>query len=192
MGKALFDAPILKTEHLLLRPWQESDLEPFAALNADPRVTATLAGALTRAESDALADRIAARFREKGFGQWAVELPGQAPFIGFIGLAAPSFEAHFTPAVEIGWRLAFDHWGHGYATEGAGAVLDFAFAQVGLGEVVSFTAESNARSRAVMERIGMHYDPRDDFDHPNLAPTHPLVRHVLYRLRREEWQPGRS
>jgi RimJ/RimL family protein N-acetyltransferase len=188
MGRPLFEAPVLNTGRLLLRPWRESDLAPFAEINADPRVTATLAGSLTRTESDALAGRIADRFRDKGFGQWAVEIPDVAPFIGFIGLAAPGFEAHFTPAIEIGWRLAFEHWGHGYATEGARTVLKFAFTQAGLDDVVSFTTQSNTRSRAVMERIGMHHDPRDDFDHPSLDRTHPLLRHVLYRLRRDAWQ----
>ena len=187
MGRPLFEAPVLKTERLLLRPWREADLEPFAVLNADPRVTATLAGSLTRDDSDALAKRIADRFRERGFGQWAVEIPNVAPFIGFVGLAAPSFKASFTPAIEIGWRLAFEHWGHGYATEAARVVLRFAFTKTDLESIVSFTAQSNLRSRAVMERIGMHHDPSDDFDHPSLDRAHPLLRHVLYRLHRKEW-----
>jgi RimJ/RimL family protein N-acetyltransferase len=190
MGRPFIEAPVLDTQRLLLRPWREADLGPFAAINGDPRVTATLAGSLTRAESNALAVRIVDRFRQKGFGQWAVEIPGVAPFIGFIGLAVPSFEAHFTPAIEIGWRLAFEHWGRGYATEGARAVLNFAFTRAGLDDVVSFTSQTNTRSRAVMERIGMRHDPRDDFDHPALEPTHPLLRHVLYRLRRTEWRNG--
>jgi ribosomal-protein-alanine N-acetyltransferase len=194
MSDALFDAPELRTERLVLRPWRQSDLEPFAALNADPRVTATLAGSLSRTESDALVARIAARFCTKGFGQWAVELPGVAPFIGFIGLAAPDFDAPFMPAIEIGWRLSFVHWGRGYATEGARAVLDFAFTRAGLDALVSFTTESNLRSRAVMERIGMRHDAAEDFDHPKLDAAHPLRRHVLYRLHREAWPsvPGIS
>jgi RimJ/RimL family protein N-acetyltransferase len=181
--------PTLRTERLILRPWRKDDLEPFAALNADPRVAATLGGPQDRAFSDALAERIFAEFETADYGRWAVELPGVAPFIGFIGLAAPSFEAHFTPAIEIGWRLAFDHWGKGYATEGARAALDFGFTKAGLAEIVSFTAKSNTRSRAVMERLGMHSDPKDDFNHVRLGPDHPLYHHVLYRLRREEWKP---
>jgi RimJ/RimL family protein N-acetyltransferase len=188
MGRPFIEPTVLETQRLLLRPWREADLEPFASINADPRVTATLPRSLTRPESDALAARIVDRFQHNGFGQWAVEIPGVAPFIGFIGLAAPSFEAHFTPAIEIGWRLAFERWGRGYATEGASAVLKFAFTRAGMDEVVSFTSQSNTRSRAVMERIGMQYDPIDDFDHPALDRTHPLLRHVLYRLRREAWR----
>jgi RimJ/RimL family protein N-acetyltransferase len=179
--------PTLRTERLILRPWRPEDLEPFAALNADDRVTATLAGSLDRAASDALAERIMDSFAKLGFGQWVVEVPGVAPFIGFIGLSVPGFEAHFMPAVEIGWRLAFDHWGQGYATEGARAALDFGFKEIGLAEIVSFTAKSNVKSRAVMERLGMHSDPKDDFNHVRLGPEHPLYHHVLYRLRREEW-----
>ena len=181
-------APTLKTERLILRPWRETDLAPFAALNADDRVTVTLAGSMDRAASDAFAGRIIAGFAKHGFGQWVVELPGAAPFIGFIGLSIPSFEAHFMPAVEIGWRLAFDHWGKGYATEGARAALDFGFNEAKLDEIVAFTAASNSRSRAVMERLGMHTDPKDDFGHERLGKAHPLYHHVLYRLTRGEWR----
>jgi RimJ/RimL family protein N-acetyltransferase len=151
-------------------------------------VTATLGGSADRATSDALAKRWSDSFALHGFGYWAVELPGVAPFIGAIGLAVPNFEAHFTPAVEIGWRLAFDHWGKGYASEGARAALDFGFNTIGLDEIVAFTARINTKSRAVMERLGMHTDPKDDFHHVRLGPDHPLYHHVLYRLRREEWQ----
>jgi len=180
--------PTLRTERLILRPWRAEDLEPFAALNADPRVAATLGGPEDRAFSDALAERIIAGFAARGFDRWAIEVPGVAPFIGFVGLSPPSFEAHFTPCIEIGWRLAFDHWGKGYVTEGARAALAFGFEEVGLSEIVSFTAESNTRSRAVMERLGMHADPKDDFQHVRLGPDHPLYHHVLYRLRRQEWR----
>ena len=180
-------APTLKTERLILRPWRPEDLAPFAALNADDRVTATLAGSMTRDQSDALAGRIAEGFAQHGWGLWAVEVPGIARFIGFVGLSVPGFAAPFMPAVEIGWRLAFDHWGQGYATEAAAAALDFGFGEAGLAEIVSFTAAGNARSRAVMERLGMHRNPKDDFGHVRLGPDHPLYRHVLYRLRRDEW-----
>jgi RimJ/RimL family protein N-acetyltransferase len=181
--------PTLGTERLILRPWRPEDLEPFAALNADPRVAAPLGGPADRAFSDALAARFSNSFAEHGFGYWAVELPGVAPFIGALGLSVPGFDAPFMPAVEIGWRLAFEHWGKGYATEGARAALDFGFNEANLAEIVSFTAKINTRSRAVMERLGMHSDPEDDFNHVRLGPDHPLYHHVLYRLRREEWQP---
>jgi ribosomal-protein-alanine N-acetyltransferase len=116
---------------------------------------------------------------------------GGAPFIGFVGLAVPVFQLHFTPCVEIGWRLAAEHWGRGYATEAARAALDFAFGPLNLSEVVSFTVPAHARSRAVMERLGMRRSPADDFDHPALSEGHPLRRHVLYRMSRDEWRPAR-
>ncbi|WP_374309067.1 GNAT family N-acetyltransferase [Dongia sp.] len=173
----------LTTERLVLRPWRETDKVPFAALNNDPRVYATLAGPMSRDDSDAFADRIAAHIAEHRWGLWAVEVPGVADFIGFTGLSRPRFEAHFTPCVEIGWRLAFDHWGRGFATEAARAVLDFGFGTLKLPEIVSFTTVGNKRSRAVMARLGFTHDARDDFEHPMLAVDHPLRRHVLYRKR---------
>jgi RimJ/RimL family protein N-acetyltransferase len=186
--------PTLATERLILRSWQESDLAPFAALNADARVMEYMPALLDRAASDALVARAQAHFDRRGFGPWAVELRSGllesdgAPLIGFVGLMVPSFQARFTPCVEIGWRLAFAHWGQGYATEAARAALDFGFATAGLDEIVSFTSVGNTRSRAVMERLGMTRDPADDFDHPNLPPElpggHALRRHVLYRLAR--------
>ncbi len=175
----------LSTPRLRLRAWRPSDLEPFAALNADPVVMEFMPNVLSRAESDAGAARIGEHFKRHGFGLWAVEVPGVAEFAGFVGLSVPAFEARFTPCIEVGWRLAREHWGHGYATEGARAALDFAFVQLKLDEVVSFTVPANRRSRAVMERLGMTHSANDDFEHPNLAPGHPLRRHVLYRLRRE-------
>lgn len=150
-------------------------------MNADPRVMEFMAHALHRAESDALADRIARHIDAHGWGLWALEVPDQAAFIGFVGLSRPGFEAPFTPCVEVGWRLAFDYWGQGYATEAARVALSFGFTILGLSEIVAFTTETNLRSRAVMERIGLTHDPQDDFDHPALAPEHPLRRHVLYR-----------
>ena len=181
--------PDLRTTRLWLRQWRESDLEPFAQLNADPRVMQHFPATLTRAESDALAARIRDHFDRHGFGLWAVEVSGVAPFVGFVGLAVPAFPAHFTPCVEVGWRLAAPHWGHGYATEGAQAALTAAFDHVGLLEVVSFTVPANRPSRRVMERLGLQHDPADDFDHPLLPTGHPLRRHVLYRMR-AEWWPG--
>ena len=138
---------------------------------------------LSRKDSDALATRIDEHFAERGFGLWAVEIPGVAPFAGFIGLSVPGFQARFMPCVEIGWRLAAEHWGRGYATEGARAALAFGFDVLGLSEIVSFTTAGNLPSLRVMERLGMRRDPADDFDHPTLPEGHPLRRHVLYRLR---------
>jgi RimJ/RimL family protein N-acetyltransferase len=173
----------LQTERLRLRRWRFEDRASFARMNADPRVMQHFPVPLTQAESDAVADRIAAHFERHGFAQWAVEIPGITPFAGFIGLSIPRFEAHFTPCVEIGWRLAAEYWNCGYATEGARAALEFGFASLHLQEIVSTTAVGNLRSRRVMERIGMTRSPSDDFDHPLLAEGHLLRRHVLYRLR---------
>ena len=178
----MYSAPEIRTERLFLRRWRLGDRLSFAALNSDPEVLAYFPAVLARAESDALADRIEASFEVRGFGLWAVEVIDGAPFIGFIGLEIPQFEAGFTPCVEVGWRLARQSWGRGYATEGALAALAFGFDTVGLEEIVSFTSASNVRSRAVMERIGMTRDPADDFEHPSLPQGHALRQHVLYRI----------
>jgi RimJ/RimL family protein N-acetyltransferase len=175
--------PELRTERLLLRRWQPADLAPFAAMNADPRVNEFLPGPLSQEQSDEMASRIDANFERDGFGLWAVEVRNVCPFIGFIGLAVPRFKAHFTPCVEVGWRLSADHWGRGYATEGARAALDFGFNVAGLKQIVSFTVPANVRSRRVMEKISMTHDPADDFNHPWLPEGHVLQSHVLYRIR---------
>jgi 3-dehydroquinate dehydratase / shikimate dehydrogenase len=182
---------LIKTTRLILRPWCEEDLEPFAKLNADPRVMEYFPASLSKAESDQLAQRIKNKMDEKGCGMWAVSVPGIAEFIGFIGLNSEdqvSFPAPFTPAVEVGWRIAFEYWGKGYATEGAKAALAYGFETLNLGEIVSFTAVQNMRSRRIMEKIGMHHDPKDDFDHPKLPKEHKLNRHVLYRLKSIDWE----
>jgi ribosomal-protein-alanine N-acetyltransferase len=174
---------VLSSDRLRLRRWRDADREAFAALNADPRVMEFFPRCLSRIESDAMADRIEAHFSEHGFGLWAVEVRDGASFIGFTGLAIPRFTAPFMPCVEIGWRLGFEHWGRGYASEAAGLALDYGFGPAGLSEIVSFTAATNLRSRAVMERLGMRRDSADDFDHPSLPHGNALRRHVLYRLR---------
>jgi RimJ/RimL family protein N-acetyltransferase len=174
--------PRLETPRLLLRPWRESDLRAFAALNADPLVMEYFPSVLDRAASDALAGRIQAHFDRYGFGLWAMELPEIEDFIGFVGLAVPTFTAHFTPCVEVGWRLARHHWGRGYATEGARAAVEFGFGPAGLRELVSFTVPANRRSLAVMERLHMTRDPDGDFEHPGLPEGHVLRRHLFYRL----------
>jgi RimJ/RimL family protein N-acetyltransferase len=181
--------PALTTERLILRQWRDSDREPFRRMNADAAVMEFMPKRLTAEESDGLADRIQKRLEERGFGLFAAELRETGSFIGFVGLSAPAFEAHFTPCLEIGWRLAREFWGSGYATEGANAVLRLAFMSLELSEVVSFTAALNVRSRGVMERLGMVRNTKDDFDHPMLSATDPLRPHVLYRLARADWMP---
>ena len=172
----------------MLRAWCDADREPFARLAADPRVMEFFVAPLTRAESDAMVDRAQANLARDGFTLFAAALR-TGEFIGFVGLSKPSFEARFTPCVEIGWRLAAEHWNQGLATEAARAVLRFGFEEAGLEEIVSFTAPANLRSRRVMEKLGMTYDPADDFDHPCIPPGHVLRRHVLYRLPRSDYKP---
>jgi ribosomal-protein-alanine N-acetyltransferase len=184
--------PTISTTRLLLRPWRDDDLDAFAAMNADPRVMQFFPKLLTRADSDAAIERHRRHFDRHGFGIWSVEAPGVAPFVGRVGLAAFEADVPFAPCIEMGWRLAFEHWGKGYATEAARAAAGFAFDVLGLREVVSFTVPANTRSRAVMERLGMTHDPADDFDHPDVPPGHPLRRHVLYRLRPAPKPPARS
>ncbi len=176
--------PELRTERLRLRAWRDDDLESFAALNADPVVMEHFPAPLTRDESDAFVTTARERWREGGPSWWAVEVVDGAPFIGFVGLSEVRFEAPFTPAVEIGWRLAREHWGRGYAPEAARAALDHGFDELALAEIVSFTVVANTRSRRVMEKIGMHHDPTGDFVHPSLPDAHPLGPHVLYRISR--------
>jgi RimJ/RimL family protein N-acetyltransferase len=165
----------LRTERLVLRQWREDDREPFAALNADPVVMEHFPSTMSHEASDAFVDFNIATIADRGWGLWAVEANGE--FIGFVGLNEPNF----MPGVEVGWRLARDAWGHGYATEAAQAALAYARDELGLAEVISFTATTNLRSRRVMERIGMKHDPKDDFDHPRVDDLR-LRRHVLYRL----------
>jgi RimJ/RimL family protein N-acetyltransferase len=166
-----------------MRRWRPADREPFAAMNADREVMEFFAAPLSPQESDVLIAKIEAGFERDGFGLWALEVRGTSEFVGFTGLAVPAFEAHFTPAVEVGWRLTRAAWGSGYATEAGRAALAFGFHEAGLDEVVSFTSIGNVRSRAVMERLGMTHDPADDFEHPDIREGDPLRHHVLYRRR---------
>lgn len=174
----------LETPRLLLRPWRAADREPFARMNRDPRVMEFFPAPLNSEESNALIDRAEAHFALHGFGPFAAELRGTGEFIGFVGLSVPAFQAAFTPCVEIGWRLAAEHWGRGLATEGAREILDQAFTTLALSELVSFTVPANLRSRRVMEKLGMTRNPADDFDHPKIPAGHSLRRHVLYRIQR--------
>lgn len=174
------------TERLRLRQWCAADREPFAALNADPIVMQFFPALLTRAESDAMADRCQALIGERGWGFWAVETRTASEFIGFVGLHIPASELPFSPCVEVGWRLAAKHWGKGFATEAARGALHVGFKRLGLLEIVSFTAVGNIRSRAVMGRLGM-LETKETFEHPNIPIGHVLRQHCLYRLSRGQW-----
>lgn len=178
------------TQRLRLRQWIEADREPFARLSTDPRVMEFLPNLLERAASDAMVDRLQASIADRGWGLWAVESKADRQFIGFVGLHIPKVDFPFSPCVEIGWRLAFEYWGKGYATEAAGEVLKVGFDRLGLPEIVSFTATINRRSRAVMERLGMEPEA-ETFEHPSLPVGHPLREHYLYRLSREKWSYDR-
>src|SRR4051794_30083977 len=168
------DPATLSGSYVRLRRWRDADREAFAAMNSDPRVMEFFRGPLSRAESAAMVDRIEKHFGEHDFGLWAVEAPDVAPFVGFAGLSVAHFAAHFTPCVEVGWRLAFEHWGKGFATEAARLALGHGFGTLMLPEIVSFPSVTNRRSRALMERIGMRRDPAEDFDYPALPEGHPL------------------
>lgn len=179
-----------RTERLVMRQWRASDCDPFAVMNADPEVMEHFQGTMTREASDAFVDRIRARWQDHGWGLWAVEVPGVAPFIGYVGLwPADYLPQPIGPQIEVGWRLARPFWGRGYATEAARVALAVGFQEVGLDEIVSFTVPQNGRSRAVMQRIGLVEDPSSSFDHPRVdAAQYPhLVRHVFYRLSRRDW-----
>jgi RimJ/RimL family protein N-acetyltransferase len=182
--------PTLRTERLLIRAWRVDDLDAAAAMNADPRVMEFFPGVMSREESRARFARGHARMAELGYGLWPVEVIGGASFIGMVGLANPDFSAPFLPAVEVGWRLAAPHWGQGYATEAARAVLAYGFERLALPEIVAFTTVANARSRRVMDKLGMRRSPGDDFLHPKLPDGHPLQPHVLYRLPRAAFRPA--
>lgn len=179
--------PQLRTSRLLLRAFSDADRAPFAALNADPVVMEHFVAPYGRERSDAFVDRVLRCWAERGWGPWALERLDTGGFIGYTGLWPAEFEAPFTPAVEVGWRLAREHWGHGFATEAALESLRFGFEEAGLAEVVSFTAVGNERSWRVMRRIGLVPEPAGDFEHPAVPEGHPVRPHVLYRLTRKHW-----
>lgn len=181
---------MIRAQRLVLRTWRESDLESFAKLNADPIVMKYFPSPLSRKESDESAAKISHLLAQNGWGFWAVEIPDECGFIGFIGLNTVTFQAPFTPAVEVGWRLAAPFWNKGYATEGAKAAIEYGFEKLHLDKIVSFTVPMNLSSRRVMEKIGMNHDPKDDFGHPRVPPENPLHWHVLYRIRRDQWRRG--
>ena len=180
--------PCLQTNRLRLRPWRDDDLDALAAMNADPEVMRHFPKCLNRDESAEMMALNKAHMQRHGFAWWALEVPGETSFAGGVSLVMPRFEAHFLPCFEVGWRLPVAFWGKGYASEGAQAVVSFAFDQVGLEEVVSMTVPDNERSGNVMKRLGMTRRQADDFGHPTLPYHHPLRRHVLYRLSRTSWQ----
>lgn len=180
--------PELRTERLLLRAWREADRAPYAALNGDAGVMRHFPSTLTSTQSDEMVDRMMVHWDIHNFGLWAVEVVDTRVFIGFVGLSVPTWSEHFTPCVEVGWRLAKHAWGHGYATEAARVAVGWGFnhfdaEHLPYDEIVSFTTEANLPSRRVMDKLGMTHDPADDFDHP-LLPDWAGRRHVLYRIPR--------
>jgi RimJ/RimL family protein N-acetyltransferase len=178
---------IIRTQRLILRPWRETDLELFAKLNADPKVMEFYNSVLTRNESDALAMKFQKEFKERGYGFWAIEVPGVADFIGYVGLNYWNLEMKFAPCIDIGWRLDSSFWGHGYATEGAEASLHYGFKMLGFSEIVAMATIGNTRSKHVMERLGMKTDPAENFEHPKVPKGDRLSWRVLYRLSDKEW-----
>jgi RimJ/RimL family protein N-acetyltransferase len=178
----------LRTERLILRPLGPDDVDDVAVLNADARVMEFFPGVLSRAESDAFLERVAAHWAAHGFGWWSLRSKSDEAFLGFAGLCRPNFEAPFTPCVEIGWRLGAAHWGQGYASEAAQIALRVGFEMIDLEEIVSFTARRNVRSQRLMERLGMLRDADGDFLHPKVPSGHPLQDHVLYRLTRDDFR----
>lgn len=177
----------IETKHLILREWLPEDLPFFAAINQDPRVMECLLKPLTKEETAAMIEKIQRHFKLHGFGLFACILKQTSNCIGFVGLSIPEFTAHFTPCVEIGWRLSSHAWGKGYATEAAKALLKAGFEQFNLQEIVSFTVPTNKRSIRVMEKIGMTRDLNGDFDHPKVPDNHLLKAHVLYRITKADY-----
>ncbi|MCX5481445.1 GNAT family N-acetyltransferase [Kaistia geumhonensis] len=176
-----------ETDRLILRPWEARDLEPFAALNADPEVMRFFPARFTREETAAYIERVAA-MADTGFGFQAVEEKASGDLVGVVGMAPVKPEYPSAPAVEVGWRLAKNHWGKGYAQEAARGWLAYGFGTLALTEIVAFTYVNNIPSRRVMERLGMTYDASGDFEHPGLAEGHPLRPHELYRLKTEDFR----
>jgi len=182
----------IDTPRLRLRRWTRLDQPAFAAMNADADVNRHLLGPLDAATSRAMMQRMEAHFSVHGFGLWALQRRDDGALLGFAGLQLVPFEAAFTPAVEIGWRLLPSAWGQGYATEAAQAAIDDGFARLAVDEIIAFTVHANERSERVMQRIGMQRDRHGDFAHPRLPDGHPLSAHRLYRLQREDWRATRA
>jgi RimJ/RimL family protein N-acetyltransferase len=183
---------LIETPRLFLREWRESDIEPWVAMSADPRVMEFFVEPYRRDEAERIARRFDELLARDGYGWWAIEVKESGTFAGVIALQPVPFEAAFTPAMEVGWRLAFEHWGNGYATEGGAAALDFAFAHLQCDEVVALTAAINRRSRHVMQNLRMTYGPADDFDNPRVPEGHRLRPHVLYRMTASRFHGARA
>ena len=181
---------ILETERLTLRTWSNNDLQPMFLINQDPKVMKYFPDLHDLEMTKNFIDKVNTHFENHGYSLYATVRKDTGEFIGFIGLLIADFKEHFTPAIEIGWRLSSNHWGKGFATEGAKAVLDYAFRELKIPEIVSFTAAGNAESIRVMQKIGLQHNERDDFDHPKLDDQSPLKRHVLYRLSCEKYTQG--
>ncbi len=177
----------VETRRLVLREWCDADIDPWSLLNADPRVMQFFPNTYDRARSETSAAGMRERLKADGYGLWAVEVKGGLKFVGMIGLQSVPAEMPFAPAVEVGWRLAFEVWGRGFATEGARAALGFGFERLDRNEIVALTAATNFRSQRVMQKLAMSHDEAEDFEHPGLQPSHPLCKHVLYRLGRERF-----
>ena len=182
---------MLKTNRLLLRQWIENDFLPFAEMCSDKDVMEFFPKVQTQEESYKMGLKIQSLINERGWGMWAIEIPNEHKFIGFVGLHVPSDNLPFSPCVEIGWRLSKKHWGKGYATEAAKEILEYAFNTLNLSEVVSFTALANFRSRAVMQKIGMR-DSGQNFMHPDVEASNALCEHVLYTINKSKWQKDAS
>jgi RimJ/RimL family protein N-acetyltransferase len=178
---------MLRTRRLILRRWKESDLLPYAKINADRRVMEFMLGTMTEQETRQSIDHAEKHFDLHGFGRWAVEIAGSERFIGFVGISIPTYALPFSPCVEVAWRICAEEWGNGYAPEAATEAMRDGFERVGLREIVSFTTSTNLKSRRVMEKLGMQYCPGEDFDHPMVAEGHRLRRHVLYRMSKADW-----
>ncbi|MCA3017601.1 MAG: GNAT family N-acetyltransferase [Rhodocyclaceae bacterium] len=188
-----FASPVeIRTQRVLLRQWKDSDLDAWAEMNADPEVRKYFPKVLDRAEADGEASRIRGGIAQRGWGMWAIEIPGILPFAGLVGLNLPAFQAPWMPAVEIGWRLSRDAWHKGYATEGAVAAMNFAFDELHLPEVVAMSVKTNTPSHQVMQRLGMTHDPSADFDHPRVPADWPLKTHILHRISPATWKARRS
>ncbi|MES0089016.1 GNAT family N-acetyltransferase [Mesorhizobium sp. M0026] len=177
----------LQTKRLLMREWKDEDVAPFIRMNDDPRVVRYVEKLADRTATEGWIDAQRDHFEKHGYGLWVLEALGNTGLIGYCGLVNVPYQAHFTPAVEIAWRLVSAHWGLGYATEAASAALSFGFERLGLSEVVANAAVGNSASRRVMERLGMSHDAQDDFDLPGRAEGHPLRRQVLYRIKAGKW-----
>ena len=172
----------LQTSRLILRNWKQNDIEPFAILNSDPRVCEFLPNVLSQEETLTSVIKIQSHFKEHAFGLFAVELISTKTFIGFVGLKYFSFDSHFTPSVELAWRLSWENWGQGLATEAAQKVTQYGFETLGLPEILAITTKNNQGSRRVMEKLGMFTNEDENFLHPQLEYSHPLAEHVLYRF----------